>query len=272
MPWHAALGLPQNCLHNPLQPPGPLPDTSPQLPPSMTSASLALLCLLALLPCAARADADDSRPYKFTVGDYHYSDHYNGQDVNLRWQRDDTHVWVGAYHDPVFGSQARTGFDTAIALGGSASLQPSLQVASRGFVGGSVNLQIGDPWFVLAGWGRTNLKPYFNLNFDPNDAITAGFGWHGAQGRAVSLTVIADDRLHTGQKDWHLVGRWPVAPDRRLTVDLLHKTGDGDGGPVNAWGWSTTLDFPAWFVRLARDPKQNFSTQDVTRLAAGLRF
>jgi hypothetical protein len=27
-----------------------------------------------------------------------------------------------------------------------------------------------------------------------------------------------------------------------------------------------------WFVRLAHDPKQNFGSDDVTRLALGMRF
>jgi len=230
-----------------------------------------LLSLLAL-PAIANADVGDSKPWKLILADYHYSDGTDGQDANLRWRRDDTNAWIGTYHDKTFGSQARTGFDTSIALGGSATLQPSLQAASLGFFGGSLNLQVGDPWFVLLGWGRTNLKPYFNLNFDPNDAITLGAGWHGEGGRSVSLSVIADDRLHTGQKDWHLYGRWPVYTDLRMTLDLMRKTGQGDSGPVHAWGLSATFDFPSWFIRVARDPKQNFSALDATRIAAGLRF
>jgi hypothetical protein len=234
------------------------------------------VCVLALsmgaAPAASIADEGGDPHYKLSVGNYRYSDGYDGQDVNLRWRGDDRSVWLGTYRDRLFGSQSRAGFDSTIALGGSAILQPSLQAASRGFVGGSVSLQLGHPWFALVGWGRTNLKPYFNLNFDPNDAITAGAGWHGEQGRTVSLIVVADDRLHTGQKDWHLYGHWPASDDRRVTLDLLRKTGQGDGGPVHAWGLGVTVDFPAWFVRLARDPKQNFSTQDATRLTAGLRF
>jgi hypothetical protein len=238
----------------------------------MKLVTVASLLSLAMLATAARADDDDARPYKFTFGDYRYSDGHDGQDANLRWRQNDTSAWIGAYRDPDFGTQARTGFDTALALGGTAVLQPSLQAATRGFFGGSVNLQIGDPFFAVAGWGRTNLKSYFNLNFDPNDALTLSVGWHGEHDRTVSLSVIADDRLHTGQRDWHLYGRWPVSTDLRLTLDLLRKTGEGDSGPVNAWGWSATADFPTWFLRLARDPKQNFSAQDATRLAAGLRF
>ena len=210
--------------------------------------------------------------YKLTAGEYRYNDGTSGQDLNLRWRRSDTSLWVGAYRDPVFGTQTRTGFDTSISLGGSATLQPSVQAATRGFVGGSLNFQIGDPWFTVVGWGRTNLKPYFNLNFDPNDAITLGIGWHGEHDRTVSLTVIADDRLHTRQKDWHLYGRWPWSDEVRVTLDLMRKVGEGDSGYVQAWGLSATLDFPAWFLRLARDPKQNFSAQDATRLVVGARF
>jgi hypothetical protein len=232
--------------------------------------------LLALLMCTcALARADDAPEYKLTVGHYHYSDSTSGQDVNLRRRDGDTNVWLGYYRDSVFGRQARTGFDTSIALADDLSLQPSLQAASRGFLGGSANLQWGTTWFVLAGWGRTNLKPYYNLNWDPNDAITVGAGWHGEGGRTLSVTLIADDRLGTGQRHLHLFGRWPLADDLRLTLDLLHKTGQGgddNGGEVRAWGWSATLDWPAWFVRLAHDPKQNFSAQDANRVSVGLRF
>ena len=241
--------------------------------PIMKCFPLFFLPLLTTLPCTSHADAGgDERSFKLTIGEYRYTDGYDGQDLNLRWRHDDTNVWIGTYRDPVFGTQTRTGFDTSFAMGGSATLQPSLQAASGGFFGGSINLQFGDPWFALVGWGRTNLKPYFNLNFDPNDAVTAAVGWHDEHDRTVSLIVVADDRLHTGQKDWHLSGRWPLSADLRITLDLMRKTGEGDGGSVRGWGWSATLDFPAWFLRLAHDPKQNFSTQDATRLAVGVRF
>jgi opacity protein-like surface antigen len=234
---------------------------------------LRLLVLALASSLAGAAIAADAEPaFKLTLGDYHYSGGYDGQDVNLRWRRQDLDAWVGDYRDPRFGNQGRVGVDDTFALAEQVSLQPSLQAATRGFVGGSVNLQVGGTWFALVGWGRTNLRPYFNLNFDPNDAITLGAGWHGEGGRTLSLTLVADDRLHTHQKDWHLYGRWPIAAQRRLTLDLLRKSGEGDSGAVRAWGLSATLDIDRWFVRLARDPKQNFSEQDATRLAAGFRF
>jgi len=153
---------------------------------------LLLLAATAVVSCAAaRATAPDpeqataadttpaaatvERPWKLTLGDYIYSN-YSGGDVNLRWRRNDTDAWVGVYSDRLFGTQGRVGADTSINLTDSLQLQPSLQLATQGFVGGSLTLQVGGDWFGIAGIGRTNLKPYFNLNFDPNDALTFGVG------------------------------------------------------------------------------------------------
>ena len=36
--------------------------------------------------------------------------------------------------------------------------------------------------------------------------------------------------------------------------------------------WRTGYDWRRWFVRLAHDPKQNFGSDDATRLALGMRF
>ncbi|HET9644134.1 MAG TPA: hypothetical protein VFP68_12425 [Burkholderiaceae bacterium] len=219
-----------------------------------------------------QADLDEAAPYKLTIGQYRYGHGFNGEDANLRWRHHDTSLWIGEYHDKSLGSQTRVGADTIVSLGSNVSLQPSLQAATRGFLGGSITFQVGEPWFVIAGWGRTNLKPYFNLNFDPNDALTIGGGWHSERGSVFTTTLIADDRLGTGQKHLHFTGRWPLQNDLRLTLDLLHKTGLGDDGRVRAWGFGGTLDFPHWSLRIARDPKQNFSTVSATRVSAALRF
>ncbi len=229
--------------------------------------------LALLMPLAALAD--DTAEYKLTLGNYRYDAGYSGQDVNLRRRAGDTNAWLAVYRDREFGQQARTGVDTSIELADALALQPSVQAATRGFLGGSINLQWGATWFGLVGWGRTNLRPYYNLNWDPNDAVTIGLGWRGDGGRTVSVTLIADDRLHTHQRDLHLFGRWPLGESLRLTLDLMHKSGlGGDDGSlaVRAWGWSATLDWPAWFLRLAHDPKQNFSGLDADRLSIGLRF
>jgi hypothetical protein len=200
----------------------------------------------------------------------------DGLDLNLRWRRENDSAWVGVYEDRDFGSQARAGWDGRWRLGGAAlplSLLPSLQVATRNFVGGSLALQAGERFYVQAGIGRTNLHPYQNLNFDPNDALTAVVGWKGDDGRTLGVTVVRDDRLHTGQQHVHLTGQWPLPEGRRLTLDLLRKRGQGEEGErVRATGFTATVDFPRWFVRVAWDPKQNFSPNDVLRIGGGWRF
>ena len=219
---------------------------------------------------ADAAPAGSERHWKLTFGDYQYST-YSGGDVNLRWQHSDTHAWIGLYSDHVFGTQGRAGADTSIDLTRYIQLQPSVQVATLGFLGGSLNLQAGNEWFALAGIGRTNLKPYFNLNFDPNDALTFGAGHRSDDGSIYTLFVVADDRLHTRQRDWHLNARFPVR-NMRATFDLLRKSGMSDAGYITAWGCSATWDWPAWFLRVARDPYQNFSAQSAWRFAGGVRF
>jgi hypothetical protein len=230
-----------------------------------------LLFALTVQPlAAATAEGVSRHAWKLPVGDYYYGD-FRGLDLNLRWQQRDTHAWLGVYHDRSFGSQTRAGVDTAIDVGHSLELQPSLQIATRGFVGGSLNLQAGDTWTALVGIGRTNLRPYFNLNFDPNDALTMGVGHRTERGDLYSLYLVTDDRLHTRQHDWHLMARLPRS-GRRLTLDLLRKSGLSDVGPISGWGCTVAYDWPRWFLRAARDPYQNFSAENAWRVAAGVRF
>lgn len=228
---------------------------------------------------AVQASSEDPGELKLTLGRYHLgrgAEAVDGTDVNLRWRRDGRTLWLGLYRDGDFGRQARMGWDDQWALPALATLPlqllPSLQAASGGFWGGSLALQAGGPVYAQLGWGRTNLRPYANLNFDPNDALSAAAGWQGDDGRQLQLLVVADDRLHTHQQHHHLLLRWPLPGGARFTLDVLHKQGLGDDGPVRAWGWTLGLESGPWFARLARDPRQNFGTLDAWRLSAGRRF
>ena len=250
----------------------------------LTSAAWAAAPAADAVAEATQGPATEPGEFKLTLGRYRMSSDsagFVGTDLNLRWRRNGRDLWLGAYQDTDFGRQFRAGYDDQWVLRDDpvlpVQLQPSLQLASGGFVGGSLALQMGAPFYAQVGIGRTNLRPYANLNFDPNDAVSAALGWQGAGGRQLQVLVIADDRLGTGQQHHHLTLRWPLpaglmADPPRLTADLLHKQGQGDTGPVNAWGWTLGLDGKVWFARLARDPKQNFSAQDAWRLSAGRRF
>lgn len=246
--------------------------------PRAAAAAAAAGLVLAWATARAGDGAADADPphFKLTLGRYHLKGAADGTDLNLRWRGDGRSLWVGLYHDADFGRQLRLGWDDQWALpsppGLPLQLLPSLQLASRGFAGGSLAVQAGDPVYLQLGIGRTNLRPYANLNFDPNDALSAALGWQGEGARQLALSVIADDRLHTGQQHHHLTLRWPLPAELRLSADLLHKQGQGDAGPVKAWGWSLGLDGAFWFARVARDPKQNFSAYDAWRVSAGRRF
>jgi hypothetical protein len=211
-----------------------------------------------------------SPAWKLTVGEYAYSD-YLGTDLNLRWRESDTSAWAGVYEDRVFGTQARVGADTAVSIGKYVQLQPSIQAASHGFLGGSFNIQAGDAWYGLAGIGRTDARPYFNLNFDPNDALTLGAGHRSEAGVSYYLMLIEDDRFRSGQRDWHANVQIPLGTSH-ATLDLLRKSGTSDAGRISGWGGSANYDWPGWFLRLAYDPDQNFSAQSVWRFVGGLRF
>jgi hypothetical protein len=234
------------------------------------SGTRALGLALIIATGGAQADAPAPPPWKLTFGEYAYAN-YAGSDVNLRWRADGTSAWVGAYRDSVFGSQVRVGADTAVNFGEYLQLQPSIQAATPGFVGGSLNIQAGNTWYGLVGFGRTDARTYFNLNFDPNDAVTVGGGHHAANGISYLVFVVADDRFHTGQRDWHANVQIPFG-ESHATFDLLRKSGLSDAGPITGWGFTANWDWPKWFLRLAYDPYQNFSAQNAWRFATGVRF
>jgi hypothetical protein len=153
---------------------------------------------------------------------------------------------------------------------------PSVQYATGGFLGGSLYTELGRDTFAILGWGRTNLKDYYNLNFDPNDAITFGAGARVAAGATLSLYQVRDDRLHTGQRITHGVARWKPGEKMRWTVDVFYKEGRPDSDPaserIHGAGAALTYDFDPYFVRVAKDPHVNFSDNNMVRIAAGIRF
>lgn len=193
-------------------------------------------------------------------------------DVNLRGNLGPHALWLGQYRQAGFGEQLRAGYEyTASPDWGQ--LVYSLQSAERGFAGGALTAQIGHTLYGIAGWGRTNLRPYYNLNFDPNDAVTLGLGGHW-QGHELSLAQVHDDRLHTGQRVTHLVWRYHRIPGQRLSVDLARKAGRAasDGPWLQGHSLSLSWDWSGHVVRLARDQRVNFSDDTQTRVSLAWRF
>jgi hypothetical protein len=221
----------------------------------------------------AEAGADEAWTFKLTPSYYATTHQKDSTDVNLRANYGPHAIWLGYYRRAGEFDQARTGYEYTAQLP-FGQIVPSLQLATHGFLGGSVNAQIGDQVYGLLGIGRTNARDYYNLNFDPNDSVVYGIGTRLVPKTSVSLFTVRDNRLHTGQVVTHLL--WRVAPDerQRWTVDLSSKRGrpNADEESVSGSALSLTYDYKQVFVRLARDRKVNFTADDQTRLSLGLRF
>ena len=221
---------------------------------------------------AAPAPDDDKVSFKFTPTYLSSSDGNNALDLNLRGAIGAHTAWIGNYRNKEGFSQARGGYEYREDFGLARTVL-SLQLASGGFAGGSATAELGGETYAIAGWGRTNLHNYYNLNFDPNDAITLGLGTRAIAHTELSIYQIRDDRLGTGQRITHAVVRYKTGETDRWTVDMTRKSGMTDtGAQVQGYGLSVTYDFGNYFARLARDPYANFTDASQTRVSLGLRF
>jgi hypothetical protein len=182
-------------------------------------------------------------------------------------------IWLGYYRRDNEFDQTRAGYEYTAQIP-HGQLVPSLQLASHGFAGGSINAQIGDSIFALLGYGRTNTKDYYNLNFDPNDAVSFGLGTSLLPKSNLSLFTVKDNRLHTGQVVTHAVWRLSSDDSQRWTVDFSSKHGRATAidESVSGNALSVTYDFRDVFFRLAVERKVNFTIEDQKRLSVGLRF
>ena len=164
--------------------------------------AILLLCL-PMLACADAsrpgatepvADSDDEGwRFKLTPSYYSTSNQHSAVDVNLRANNGPHAIWLGYYQRGSEFEQTRTGYELTVE-GDYATLVPSLQLATHGFAGMAVNLELGKSVFALLGYGRTNARDYYNLNFDPNDSFTFGIGTRLIPSTNLSLFAVKDNR------------------------------------------------------------------------------
>lgn len=224
-------------------------------------------------PGAAETPGDDVWAFKLTPSWYSTTRQPAASDLNLRANHGPHAAWLGYYRRGNEFEQVRTGYEYTHEMP-FGRLVPSLQLASHGFAGASANVEAGDRIFALLGFGRTNGRDYYNLNFDPNDSIMVGLGTRWLSGSTLLLFTVKDDRLHTGQMVTHAVWRFQADERQRLTVDLSTKHGRAAAGEDSVSGQAIALtwDYRAVFVRVARDRKVNFTAEDQNRLSLGTRF
>ena len=239
---------------------------------AMLLASLVLSTTFCATGIAQSSVASGEKPAnKLTLGIYHFSESGSASDINVRNSGDYGDIWLGYYQSSKRDEhQGRIGWDSTFDAG-AVRITPSAQFASAGYFNWSVGLETGERWFIGAGFGRTNLKPNWNLNFDPNDSWTVSGGWRG-EGESFSLLWVRDDRENPDQRHLHAVYRKSLPDGQRITLDVLHKRGLVDGESIRKTGASLTYDWPRFFVRAAYDPKVNFTSEDMWRMSVGTRF
>lgn len=228
--------------------------------------------LLLVLALGASARAAEGPVYKLTLGHYASNDGNPANDLNLRGTLGPHTAWLGVYQDHAGLSQWRSGYERRDDFGLLRSVL-SLQNASGGAWVGSASAEVGGTSYAIVGWGRTNLRNYINLNYDPNDAITVGAGTRAIDDTELSLFQVRDDRLGTGQRVTHAVWRRRFQDEQRLTVDLFAKRGLTAGGQfVHDRSLTLGYDRGRWFGRLSHDPHAGFADATQNRVSVGTRF
>lgn len=231
---------------------------------------------IASSPSLAEGNPDVNVQYKLSTGIYSVRD-ANGPsmmatDTNLRATSELGNTWLGFYQtDDKVLRQTRIGWDSSFNFG-AIRLQPSLQSASGGFWGGSLGLETGEQYFVGAGIGRTNLRNYVNLNFDPNDSWSLSVGYRGDGSRTLSAQMVHDNRMNPDQQHVHFTYRENFDKNKRILFDLLLKSGTVDNQFIKAYGAVLGMDSGEWGLRFAYDPKVNFTSADMKRLILSYRF
>jgi len=193
-------------------------------------------------------------------------------DLNVRYTAGNFTTWAGYYGTQNDDNQGRAGVEYDWKRP-NLFLVPSVQIASHGFVGGSVYSEIGPTVFLVAGFSRTNLHPYANLTFDPNESWQLGAGWHIGDEDSLTGYTIWDNRLDTGQQVTHVVLKHYMPRKRRITLDTSYKSGHGDEGVyVHGFAEQVEDDWGRWFVKGAVDQHANYGPDTMVRLGGGFRF
>ena len=231
------------------------------------------MCGIGLLASApASAQTEENFRGKMTFGVYAAGDQPT-VDVNARYSAGNWTGWLGWYgpHSEI-GSQARAGLEYDMRRRRMLII-PSIQAASQSFVGASLYSEIGGTVYAIAGASRTNLEPYVNLNFDPNESWQLGGGAHFHQADSVAAFTVWDNRLHTSQQNTHVIVRHYFARTHRVTLDVSYKSGRGDSGDfVRGTAIGSEVDWHRWFVKGARDAHVNYSAETMWRFGGGVRF
>jgi hypothetical protein len=193
-------------------------------------------------------------------------------DLNFRRRFGQVAAWIGAFIDPKGGSQRRIGAEYDFQHDWFLFI-PTLQVNTSGGVMGSFDAELGTNYYGIIGFSRTNLRPFTNLTFDPNDSVQLGLGYKIDSYDKLYGYSIFDVRLHTGQQNTHVFWRHRLDDHNGITFDAIYKSGHTDDGKyIRSGGIGVYYDRPTWFWKAYYDPYVNFSGHTMVRFGVGLKF
>jgi len=152
---------------------------------------------------------------KLTFSYYNFSSGKQGADINVRHTFKSSTAWIGGYRETAGFGQARLGYEYDYHHDWL-TFVPSAQAATRGFLGASVYGEAGRRFFGIGGFGRTNLRPYWNLGFDPNDYVEFGAGYRDSDGNTISTYHPRQPPRH--RPDEHAC-IFPTSSPLRLALD-----------------------------------------------------
>jgi len=209
---------------------------------------------------------------KLTLGIY-FTRGARAYDLNLRHQFGPWTAWIAGFYDPQSNKLMRVGAQYDYRKGWL-HIVPSLEVSTTRAMAGSLSSELGSgKTVVLAGVSRTNLRPFFDLFWDPGDSVQLGLAHRLSSYDRISAFTIFDVRLHTKQQNTHVLWRRKLNRNNGITVDGLFKSGRAESGEfIYKVGIGAYYDRPKWFWKLYYDPHVNFTNRTMVRTGIGLKF
>jgi hypothetical protein len=209
---------------------------------------------------------------KLTLGIY-FTPGARAYDLNLRHQFGPLTAWIAGFYDPKSNKLMRVGaqYDYRKRW---LHIVPSLEVSTTKAMAGSLSSELGSgKTVVLAGVSRTNLRPFFDLFWDPGDSVQLGIAHRLSSYDRISAFTIFDVRLHTQQQNTHVLWRHKLNRNNGITFDGLFKSGHTESGEfIRNVGIGVYYDRPKWFWKLYYDPHVNFTNRTMVRSGIGLKF
>jgi len=216
-------------------------------------------------------ESSDEFKSKLTFGVYFTK---NGQayDLNLRHQWGSLTAWIAGFADTNSTHLIRTGAQYDYHKKWF-HFVPSGEIETTKGASGTLYSELGYDTVAIVGYSRSNLKTFFDLFWDPGDSVQLGFAHKISSYDRIQAYTIFDVRLHTGQKNTHVVYRRKLNRNNGITFDGVFKFGHLDSGKyIRTAGIGVYYDRPKWFWKLYFDPHVNYTAPTMVRTGIGLKF